>query len=110
MNPRLLRCFSLILMLAAAGCAKREPPMSVAPVAAASAGESTAIPKANRALIVTVDMSLKVTDVMDASGRIRREAESAGGYVSNSSASGTNEGASASMELRVPADKVPALR
>jgi hypothetical protein len=112
MNRRLLPCFFLFFALIA-GCAKAPASSNAATVAAnsATAGDATtAIPKANRALIVTVDMSLKVKDVMDASSKIRREAENAGGYISNSTASGTRDDASASMDLRVPADKVATLR
>jgi hypothetical protein len=114
MNPRLFRHVFLVLALfVVAGCDKRAPASANTPVvsAVAQAGDTTTtIPKASRALIVTVDMKLTVTDVMDASSTIRREAENEGGYVSSSSASGTREDASASMDLRVPADKVAALR
>lgn len=111
MIRRLFACFLLGFLVF--GCSKRsaEPASAVtAPMVVASAAPATtdvtAIPKASRALIVTVDMSLKVKDMSAAVATIRRETEDAGGYVSSSS---TREDGG-TIDLRVPADKVSLLR
>jgi hypothetical protein len=99
------------------GCAKSDRESSPAGAHAANASPAASalvatndLPKAaNRALIVTIDMSLHVKDVDDASNRIRTAVESAGGYVSNSSSHGGDD-AFATMELRVPSDRVSSVR
>jgi len=116
MNTRFpLRFGALVALLLSlsAGCARAAEPPSAhtgsSASAAAAPGTPASLPSASRALIVTVDMSLRVKDAGDATEKVRREVEVAGGYVSSSNAHG-GEDESATMDLRVPADKTPALR
>lgn len=114
MNPRFvaISTAAILTLSFCAGCAKseRDAPGPTPSVVASAVVATSALPKAqSRALIVTVDMSLRVKDVDAATNEIRSEVESAGGYVSNSSAHG-GEDASATMDLRVPSDRVSAVR
>ncbi len=106
---------SAVLLALAGGCARSEAPPHASAIAAASVAASPpdapAIPNANRALIVTADMSLRVPNLQDATSRARRESEAEGGYVGSSNTSGTRgEDETATMELRVPANRASALR
>lgn len=118
MNPRFARGLALLVVLIAlVGCSKREAPSgSSAAVPAPLGGPSPTtdtlavpLPSADRALIVTVTTSVRVTNVDDATAKIRAEVESAGGYVASSNAQGGDD-ASATMDLRVPGSKTAALR
>lgn len=121
MNPRNSAHFAILALVASLsfGCSRAEPPShasanaAAAPPAAgalaASAPVAGALPKAGLSLIVTVDMSLRVTDLPATTAKVRREVEAAGGYVGSSNArSGDEEGAT--IDLRVPADRTAALR
>lgn len=119
MNPRFARGLALlvVLLIALVGCSKREaPPGSSAAAPPPQAGPSPStgtltvpLPSADRALIVTVTTSVRVTNVDDAAAKIRAEVERAGGYVASSNAQGGDD-ASATMDLRVPGSKTASLR
>jgi len=106
------------LLGAMTGCAKAEPPSSAATSAPAAvmAGESTGgqaaslVPAARRARIVTVDMALTVDKVDAAEAELRREVERVGGWVASGNTSGDDEGRRASLDVRVPAERLAAFR
>jgi hypothetical protein len=115
MNPKPFVRFALVpalLLALSTGCARAEPPpsqgVSVTGASNAAAPMPAAAP-ASRALIVTVDMGLRVARVGDAKAKIRHEVEAAGGYVSNSNARGGDD-ETATMDLRVPASRTTDLR
>jgi hypothetical protein len=60
---------------------------------------------ASRALIVTAEIHMTSKNVGTTTARIRSEVERAGGYVSNATESGSGDAKSATLEVRVPADK-----
>jgi len=106
----------VLLLLALAACARDEPAPGAKAAAAPLSGPApktgaltVPLPSADRALIVTVDTSVRVTNVDDATARIRSEVESAGGYVASSNSRGGDD-AYATMELRVPGSKTASLR
>ncbi len=100
----------------ASGCSKRDAASSAAPTSAAAPGAGKASPglgaplAAGRALIVTEDIRVTVSDIDSVIVRVRAEVERAGGYVADSGASGKGEDRTAHFELRVPADKVRDVR
>lgn len=117
--PRLFVIAACALSLGgASGCSKRDSSSAAPPTAVASpgVGGNSASPKsgaplaAGRALIVTEDIRVTVSDIDSAVVRIRAEVERAGGYVADSSTSGKGEDRAAHFELRVPADKVRDVR
>ncbi len=102
----------LFLLAPLAGCAKAAPEQAGLPAApAVAAGDVgvTALASADRSLIVTIDVAVTVDHVDDATARIRSAVEQAGGFVSDSRTSGTDE-QTAHLELRVPADKARSIR
>jgi hypothetical protein len=112
---------STLMLAAGAGCSKadsRAASSAAAPAAEAPGGggamggerASADVPAADRALILTVDTSVRVTSVDDASAKVRAAVEKAGGYVSDASVHGDGEARSARLELRVPARGVSSLR
>lgn len=109
---------TITLLGAMTGCAKAEPPSAVSSSApaAAMAGESAGgqatslVPAARRARIVTVDMALTVDKVDAAEADLRREVERLGGWVASGNVSGDDESRRASLEARVPAERLPAFR
>ena len=114
MNTRTLAL--VVLLFAMVGCGRSEPSSGTTatptPVAGPSPTSGAFViprPSTDRALVVTVDTSLRVTDVNDASAKIRAEVESAGGYVASSNARGGDD-AYATMELRVPSNQTAAVR
>lgn len=115
MNPRSARGLALVVLLVAAlaGCSRSEAPPGAAamapPPTLATGALAAARPSADRALIVTVNTSLRVANVNDATGRIRAEVESAGGYVASSNGQG-GDNAYATMDLRVPGNQTTSLR
>jgi polyhydroxyalkanoate synthesis regulator phasin len=116
-SPRLFVVLACALSLAgASGCSKRDASSSAAPPSVAAApgvGGTTASPKplaVGRALIVTEDIRVTVSNIDDAATRLRTEVDRAGGYVADSSTGGKGEDRTASFQLRVPADKVRDVR
>jgi hypothetical protein len=89
-----------------------EAPEPAADGARGAGGETKAplAPAAGRALVVTMDLGAAVDDVDAAASRVRGEVERLGGYVSNGSAYGSGTDRSATLQLRVPSDKVRELR
>lgn len=121
----LLPAFAFVLALSAIGCAKSEAPASRktaadAPAAVAAApavdlagGSGTAAQKplaAGRALVVTADVTLVAKSPDAVAAKLREEVERAGGFVADASASGSGEGRSARLVLRVPTDRTRSLR
>lgn len=111
MNARFfLRFVGLCLCLVAVlgGCAKvdREAP---SPSGIAAPGATTTATQTDRARIVTVSMSVRVVKLSDASDATRRDVLAVGGYIEGSNLNaGEDEGAT--MDLRVPAERVDAMR
>ncbi|MBX3205356.1 MAG: DUF4349 domain-containing protein [Labilithrix sp.] len=106
----------LVLAFSTAGCAKREPsesaPLAAAPAVAPGAGEigASSLAAADRSLVVTMDVSVTVERVDDATARLRAAVERAGGFVADSHASGTGDEKTAHLELRVPASEARSIR
>jgi Domain of unknown function (DUF4349) len=114
---KLLGLIAVGLSLSAlTGCSRadRAPaPSAVAAAPAAQGGETMkagAPVAAGRALVVTMDVGITVTDVDQSRGAIRAEVERAGGYIADASSSGSGTERSVRMELRIPADKVQGVR
>ena len=112
---------SILMLAAGAGCSKADraasshapPPAAEAPAAGGAMGgerASAEVPAADRALILTVDTSVRVSSVDDATAKVRAAVEKAGGYVSDANVNGDGEARSARLELRVPARGVTSLR
>jgi hypothetical protein len=104
-------------LLAQTACSKRaEPPSaraaSVAAPAALPASETQAVSPLpeERAMRVTVDMTIVVAHRDDAVARLRAALAQFGGYVSSGSVSGLDGTGGASFELKVPASRVEAFR
>ena len=110
----LLTVLTLVLVLA--GCAKAAPEsaaLSAAPPVAASAGGhvgAAPLAAADRSLVVTMDVAVTVERVDAAVARLRAAVEDAGGFVADSQASGSDDHATASLELRVPAGAARGVR
>jgi Domain of unknown function (DUF4349) len=105
----------LALVVLVTGCHQATPEASSrssAPAVAGGAADvgTTQLAAADRALIVTMDVSLTVESVEAASARLRTMVEQAGGFVSDSHSSGTEAQRVAHLELRVPADKATNIR
>lgn len=108
------------MLLAGAGCGRAAkdaaPAAASAPAEASGGGGASArtraddAPLADRALIVTVDTSIRVASVDEAAREIRAAVERSGGYISDSSVNGDGESRSGHLELRVPAKGVSSLR
>jgi hypothetical protein len=112
MNPRFRLFFlSLLVFLLAAStaCAKAAPADRAPSPGAAQSEPAPTTPSADRARIVTVTMGLRVADLDRAMDEIRRDVAASGGYVEGSNLS-AGDGGSASMDLRVPADRASATR
>lgn len=100
--------FALALLILAAwalpACAQRsEPAAHDAPDAAALA------PAASRALRISADVTVEVSDVDGAAQRLRDAAREAGGYVAHAQVGGAKERA-AELELKVPIEALEQLR
>jgi hypothetical protein len=111
----LLSIVALLFFLAGCADASRgssAPPSAAAPGAHAGGGEVgvAALPATDRSLIVTMDVSVTVERVDDATARIRAAVEQAGGFVADQHAGGTEGAQTAQLELRVPAGKVRGVR
>ena len=112
MNARLRSFFAVFvfaILSLLVGCAKAEPPGRSMDAVGATPAAPPGAPNADRARIVTVNMSLRVDELDDAIEQVRRDVESAGGYVEGSSFAAGDDG-SATMDLRVPADRASATR
>lgn len=108
-------CLLLVLAGLLPACAKRdvghatasrEPP----PAAAAVAPRDETAPPEERAMRITVEMTVVVTHRDAATQALRASLADVGGYVSDGSLSGPDTSGSASFEVRVPAAKVGAFR
>ncbi|HEY1957288.1 MAG TPA: DUF4349 domain-containing protein [Polyangiaceae bacterium] len=97
----------MFLLAAATGCAKMD--RSEPPAANVAAAGPSGTPSADRAQIVTVSMTVRVSDLRDAGDKVRREIESRGGYVEGSNFVAGEDGSS-SMDVRVPAAKASETR
>jgi hypothetical protein len=117
MNKLLALGTIVIALSVGAGCSRgdRAPaPSAVAPGNGnAAGGEAIKVgaPVAvGRSLVVTMDVAITVVDVDKARSAIRAELERAGGYVADASSSGSGEGRSAHLELRIPKSEVQGVR
>ena len=109
-SSRLLVLVPLLSFLV--GCSHAEPTHNAVAStnqAAAVAGV-TPLAAADRSLIVTIDTSVTVDNVDDASSRLRAEVERAGGFIADSRTSGTDGQLTAHLELRVPAEQARSVR
>lgn len=108
-HPRILAVFLMTLLAAGAGCAQasHEPKPGPEHAAAPPAVEQIA---ADRALIVTMNVSVVVADVNAAVTKLREDVVRAGGYVSDANTSGPADERTARLELRLPADKTASMR
>jgi hypothetical protein len=114
---RALPLFLLFTLLSVAhvACGKAEPSRAASasspPVAAAvAAGDSTSVPPQDRAMRITVDMSVVVPRRDAAVQGLRVALADLGGYVSNGSVTGPDATGGASFEVKVPAARVGAFR
>jgi len=99
MGMNTLRALLVIVVLAlVAGCSHEASPP-------ASHGAAS-----DRSVVVTVDMSLRVSDVASAAAKARAETERAGGYVEHGTMNGEGDDRSATYDLRVPKRELAAVR
>jgi hypothetical protein len=116
-----LSVYSLIFLAGALGlhgCADRSAPASEAPpangatqtVASPATAGGAQVPAASRAMRVTTEMSVSVEDVDGSVGALRNAVADAGGYVSDAKVSGAGNYKVASLELKVPTDKLGSFR
>lgn len=103
----------LPLLFSLAGCAKKDfaetASSSPPPVGAVDVKAATPL-KADRALIVTMDVAITVDDVPRAEKAIRTSVERAGGYVADGAAFGSGSERSARLTLRIPNTEVRTVR
>lgn len=118
---RPFRLGSVVLALGLlAGCADRAPSgasQATAPaLAPASPGDGAAsspravAPAADRALRITTETTMSVSDVAGAAAALREAATATGGFVSDARVEGGEEVRNAYLELRIPADRLSDLR
>jgi hypothetical protein len=97
---------ALILM---SGCNRAGAPQAGAHRAAAAEPEAVAVPAspaaAGRALVVTMNLGLRVADVDVARDAIQAATARAGGYVANATSSGADDERAVTLELRIPRDR-----
>ncbi|APR87468.1 putative lipoprotein [Minicystis rosea] len=96
------------------GCGKA--PQSSAPAVAvdlashARQAAEPGAPNADRAMRITIETSVQVSDLGAASSTVRAAVSRAGGYVGEARTSGSDEARYASFELHVPVAQLPAFR
>lgn len=116
-----LSVYSLIFLAGALGlhgCADREKSASEAApadgatqaVASPATVGGAQMPAASRAMRVTTEMSVSVDDVDGSVSALRNAVADAGGYVSDAKVSGAGNFKIASLELKVPTDKLGSFR
>jgi hypothetical protein len=107
MNTRIAVLLGLVLMVLSLGCARAsEPPRDTKPPT--TPGDT--LPKADRALVVTADVTLRVGKIDDVTNRIRASVDAEGGYIANASTHGEGDDAYGMMDLRVPVARASAFR
>jgi hypothetical protein len=121
-HPFLLWSVVLLLALAGcgavAGCAKMDAPAPAAALASMPAAAATSSPvapapgmaPADRAMRITIETSVEVTDLPAASAAVRAAVGRAGGYVGEAHASGGENFRMAWFEVHVPVPALPAFR
>jgi hypothetical protein len=112
------RRLALALALALLSCSERSAPSPAmqaaappAPPAAAAGSPAEALPAASRAMRITVEATVVVSDLDAAVQALRRAAAGQGGYVSEARLTGsTGRVRSAFFEVKVPAARLDAFR
>jgi len=121
MNTRIAALFGIVLLVSTAGCAREAAPSatkgaSAAKEAPASKAMTTAPTdeshslKADRALVVTAEVTVRVAKVDAAIANIRDVVDTEGGYVGKANVQGERDEASATMDLRIPVARAAAVR
>jgi hypothetical protein len=112
---RVSLCLAVVLALLPA-CSKDEgapaSPPAEAPALAPgkpATGEPRA-PAADRALRITTETTLRTSDVAKTAALLRQAANDFGGFVSDARVSGGDDVRSASLELRIPAERLEEFR
>lgn len=101
----------LFFVLFAAGCARsKEAPASATAPMAAPVTVGANVPPSQRSRIVTMDVAITVDHFDDALSQLRAAVDRSGGYVSDMHAGGAPGEQTASIEIRVPADKAGMIR
>lgn len=114
MTNRITLLCALLLSLLLGGCARSASPSTSDPPASA-AGEaevaaSSVVPTPGRDLAITMNASITVQRIDASLDQLRAAVESSGGFVADASVYGAEEHRTASVELRIPADRVGAVR
>lgn len=112
--PVVLLSFLLLL----AGCSRSAAPSSGSAPSPHAGGEGIGVAggstlpltSADRSLVVTMDVSLTVANIDDASTKIRSAVEAAGGFIADAQDSGSDDARTAHLELRIPVDKARGVR
>lgn len=117
LGSRFLLALALTLALGAAlgGCAQRD---HAAPSAAAALGQmaqptaagEAARPSAERAMRITVETSIEVSDIPSSSAAVRAAVGRSGGYLGEARTAGSDGARSASFEAHIPVGHLPAFR
>lgn len=98
----------MVMVLSTFGCARASEPPHDTKTSTTSAGDT--LPKADRALVVTADVTLRVGKVDEVTNKIRASVDTEGGYIANASTHGDSDDAYAMMDLRVPVARASAFR
>jgi hypothetical protein len=107
MYTRFAGFLGLMVVVSMLACARAEPPRDTK---AATTTSADALPKADRALVVTADVTLRVAKVDDVTNKIRANVDAEGGYIANASTHGEGDDAYAMIEARVPVARASAFR
>jgi hypothetical protein len=98
--------------LAVGGCMDRSE--ATAPAAAAAGSAATqggdALPAADRAMRISVDLALASSDVDETAAAIKAATADVGGYVAEAAVSGAERNRAASLSLKIPTDKLADFR
>jgi len=110
------RCPLALLVVLLAGCGRASSPSpggshaSVAATIVASPGAGVAAPSADRAMRITIDTTVLVPHRDPAVAALRASVQAVGGYVSEGTLSGADQGGSARFTVKVPVARLGGFR
>lgn len=114
MNNAKLGLFGVLLvgLVTLSACSDRSEPSAGAEAPAKDTTQLAApgIPEARRAMRIKSELTVRVADVDAATSDVRGAVKDLGGYVARAQSSGEEATRRADLELKVPSDKLAALR
>lgn len=102
----------LVGLVTVSACSDRSEPSAgaAAPPKDTTQLAAPGIPEARRAMRIKSELTVRVADVDTATSDVRGAVKDLGGYVARAQSSGEKESRRADLELKVPSDKLAALR